>query len=106
MKKINLQHFAQVIDLTEKLSEEKDKILVKGDVYEVNAGFKTMIEVDSIMKNKKGLSQIEQLAAFFTTLFGEEKANELMDKNYKISFYKEVLAAALSVIKGDDDEKK
>lgn len=105
MKKINLQFFAQIIDLTEKLSEEKAVIQIKGDTYEINDGFKTILEVDSLMKNKKGLSQVEQLSVLFKTVFGDTKAEELMNKNYKVSFYKTILSEVLKVLKGDDEKK-
>ena len=106
MKKVNLQFFAQVIDLTDKLSETRSVIKIAGEEYEVDEGFKTILEVDALMKNRRNLSQVEQLTALFKVLFGEKRGEELMAKNYKLSFYKEVLAAALEIIKGDDNPGK
>ena len=106
MKKINLQFFGQVIDLTERLSEEKASIKIHDDVYEINDGFKTILEVDALMKNKKNMSQVEQLAKLFEVLFGEKNAEALLSKNYRLTTYKEILATALNVIKGDSDTKK
>lgn len=105
-EKINLQFFAQVIDLSEKLSEEKSVITIKGDTYEINDGFKTILEVDALMKNKNSMSQVEQLSRLFIVLFGAEKGQQLLDKNYKLSFYKHVLATALNILKDGDDTKK
>ena len=104
MRKINLQFFAQVIDLTDKLSEEKSTIKIHDDVYEVNDGFKTILEVDSLMKNNKKLSQVEQLTKMFEALFGKDSAAKLLEKNYKLAFYKKILESALAVIKDDNDD--
>lgn len=100
MKK-NFQLFGRVIDLTEKLSDEKPKIKIKDDELEVNDGFKSVLKVDALLKNKD-IDQLGVLNGFFEIVFGKAGAKKLMDKDYSISFYKEIMSSVLELIKGDD----
>lgn len=102
MKRLNLQFFAKVIDLTDKLSSEKSAIKIGEKEYEINDGFSTILEVDKLFK-RTDISQTEQIEKFFEVIFGKACAKELLSKNYKISAYKEILSACLDLIKGDDD---
>lgn len=106
MRKLNLQFFAQVIDLTDQLSNAKSSIKIGGKEYEINEGFKTMLEADKVLKNQNKMSQIDMITKMFEILFGQREANELIEANYPIKFYRRILETALEVIKGDNNEGK
>lgn len=106
MKKIDIQFFAHTIDLTDQLSGKKSSIKIKDKEYEIRDGFKTMIEADKLLNNQSKMSQITLITKMFEVLFGTTAANELIEADYPISFYKSILEAALNVLKGDDDSGK
>jgi len=82
---------ANVYDLSKYLSEEKAKIIVGEDTYEIDDSFNTMIELDALAARKDEMSFPVFIKEFFETTLDKDQAEALMKKNYPMKVYTAIM---------------
>lgn len=103
MQNIDIKLFGKVYDLTEDLSSEPAVIKINDKEYEVNTGFKTVMELDKVFK--KSQSDIVFVTEFLEKALGKKPAEELIALNKPMKFYKKIIQIIGDEIKGSDEEE-
>lgn len=103
MQNINLQLFGKVYDLTEDLSSEAAVIKVGEKEYEINTGFKSVMELDKAFK--KGQDDVAFVKEFLSISLGKKATEELIALDKPMKFYKKIIDVIGEEIKGSDDEE-
>ena len=103
MHNIDIKLFGKVYDLTEDLSSEASVIKIGEKEYEINTGFKTVMELDKMFK--KDQSDTAFVKDFLGTALGKKAADELIALDKPLKFYKKIIEIIGEEIKGSDDEE-
>lgn len=91
---------AKVVDITEKLSFDKNpKLLIKGELYEVNADAKTMLEIMAALSSG---DDMKGAMAAYEKLFGEDDRKKIDDMKLQFRDLMIVIEAAMSLVQGND----
>ena len=91
---------AKVVDITEKLSfEENPKIMLKGELYEVNADARTMLEIMGLFSNK---SEGEAVMLAYEKLFSEKDRKKIEELRLSFRDFTKLIEAAMELVRGED----
>lgn len=109
MKKLNLQLFANVFDLSDLLEEKPSTIVIGDKTFIINDRFSDILAIDALMKGEEGkpaVSDIAFVSDFMKIAFGENAAAVLMGYNFPLKAYKRIIEAVKSTIAGATTEDK
>lgn len=91
----------KVIDITNKLSfDENPKLIIRGEVYEVNADAKTVLE---IMGSFSNMSEIEASLTAYEKMFREKDRERIDSLNLPFKDLMVIIESAMYMITGDDE---
>ena len=94
---------AKCIDITEKLSFDKNPaLIIKGRKFIVNADAGTMLEIMGLFK--EGSSDTETTVAAYEKLFSEKDRNEIKKMRLPFKDLMIVIQTALELIQGEEDQ--
>lgn len=92
----------KVIDITDKLSfDENPKILIKGELYEVNADARTMLEIMGAFANN---DEAAGSLSAYEKLFSQKDREKI--ESLKLSFkdLMIIIETAMNLVQGEDEE--
>ena len=94
---------SKVIDITDKLNfDEKPKIKVKGEEFEVNNSARTILKIQSLTKNGVSAENIDKA---YELLFSEESKAEIDKLELDIKDFTIFVANAIKIASGVVDEE-
>ena len=97
---------AKVYDLSQYLEEKKSTIKLGNEEFEISDGFNDLLKIDALSNRKDELESTEFVKEFLKIALGEEVAIMLIERNYKIKVYMEIMECIEKVYSGDDDDKE
>lgn len=94
---------SKVIDITDKLNfDEKPKIKVKGEEFEVNNSARTILKIQSLTKNGVSAENIDKA---YELLFSEESKAEIDKLELDIKDFTIFVANAIKIASGAVDNE-
>lgn len=96
---------AKVYDLSSYLEEKKATIKLGDNVLEINDGFNDLLKIDALSGRRDELSTSEFVQEFLRIAVGEEKASELISKNYSTKVYVKIMNCIQEVYSGDEEQE-
>lgn len=97
---------AKIFNLSEYLSDEKDKIVIGDHEYEIENGFNALLKIDALSENRENMGELEYVSEFMRLSLGEENANDIIAKNYSIKMYMGVVKAIQKSFSNEDENEK
>ena len=97
---------AKVFDLSSYLEEKRSTIKLGDQEFEISDGFNDLLKIDALSNRRDEMSSPEFVKEFLNIALGEESAKELLGRNYKVSFYVEVMNCIEKVYSGDDSDQE
>lgn len=92
---------ARVIDITNKLDfEEKPKITIQGQSFEVNDSAETMLKLMGLFDDKP---ESEAVPAAYKLMFSEKDRQKLKKLNLNFQSFMTLIETAMDLIRGKDD---
>lgn len=82
---------SKVYDLSSYLQEEKAKIKLGEEEFEINDGFNDMLKVDALSNRQNDMSITEFVVEFLKITLGEDVAKTLLERNYKSKVYLKIM---------------
>ena len=82
---------SKVYDLSSYLQEEKAKIKLGEEEFEINDGFNDMLKVDALSNRQNDMSITEFVVEFLKITLGEDVAKVLLERNYKSKVYLKIM---------------
>lgn len=95
---------AKVYDLSKYLTEEKSKIKIGDDEFEIRDGFNDLLKMDALSERRDELGNTEFVKEFLSITLGRNAANELMERNYPAKVYSKIMESIQDAISGEDEE--
>ena len=92
---------AKIINITDKLTTDKPKIIVGGKEYTVNNGMSTVLKFEELAEEKTTESMIKAVEI----AIGEPAAKELDVKNMGIDNFKVLITAIMAASQGLEYEE-
>ncbi len=93
----------KVIDITNKLTNEKPRIRISKDFeFEVNASKNNVIKMQTIMDSDK--SEVELMDETLKLLIGEDTCNKLNEMDLSVADYKTIYTAVMACINNESFE--
>lgn len=105
MRKINLQMFASVFDLTSVLEEVPSTIVIGEKTFPIHDRFSDIIALDELMRRPAEPGKNADLLLikdFLRIVFGEENATELLKMDLPLKTYKLIMENVKKVIAGEE----
>lgn len=96
---------AKVYDLSSYLNEEPSKIKFGEDEFEINEGFNDLLKIDALSNRKEELDTTEFVKEFLRISLGDEVAENLINRNYKVKVYVKIMNCIEDVYSGMTDEE-
>ena len=96
---------AKVYDLSSYLNEEKSKINLGGEIYEISDGFNDLLKLDALSNRKEELGITEFVKEFLRIALGQEAAEKLLSRNYRTKVYMEIIHCIEKVYDGDEEQE-
>lgn len=97
---------AKVYDLSQYLEEKKSTIKLGNEEFEISDGFNDLLKIDALSNRKDELESTEFVKEFLKIALGEDVAIMLIERNYKVKVYMEIMTCIEKVYSGDDDDKE
>ncbi|MBP3469702.1 MAG: hypothetical protein J6K26_09335 [Lachnospiraceae bacterium] len=92
---------AKVVDITDKLSfDENPKIVIKGELFEVNADARTMLEIMGLFSSK---GQGEAALEAFDKMFSEKDRKRIDEMNLPFKDFMKLIEIAMDLISGEEE---
>lgn len=91
----------KVFDLSSYLEEKKSSIKIGDDEFEINDGFNDLLKIDALSNRKEELESTEFVGEFLKIALGEENADKLIKRNYRISVYVKIMNCIEEVFSGE-----
>lgn len=93
---------AKVVDITDKLSfDENPKIVIKGELFEINADARTMLEIMGIFSEK---SQGEASLLAYEKMFCEKDRERIDKMNLPFKDFMKIIEISMDMIMGEGEE--
>ena len=92
---------ARVINLADKLSNERPKIAIFGKEYEVNNSLAVVLKFEELFANVT----IESMKEAIKLTLGENAANELNLENFSLNDFKVLMTAIIAAIQDIEYEE-
>lgn len=90
----------RVIDITDKLSfDENPSLIIRGEIYEVNADAKTVLE---IMGSFSNMPEIEASLTAYEKMFKEKERERIDSLNLPFKDLMVIIESAMHMITGED----
>lgn len=94
---------AKVVDITDKLSfDENPKLLIRGELYEVNADAKTMLEIMGYFGNK---SETEASLSAYNKMFSEKDREKIDSMKMQFKDLMVIIEEAMKLVMGEEDNQ-
>lgn len=91
---------SKVVDITDKLSfDENPKLLIRGELYEINADAKTMLEIMGALSNDEDMGGA---ITAYEKLFGEKEREKIDAMKLSFKDLMILIEAAMSLVRGED----
>lgn len=92
----------KVIDITDKLSfDENPKIMIKGEMFEVNAEAETMLRIMGAFSNKNNM---EAALEAYNIMFNEKDRERIADLKLPFKDLMVIIESAMDLIQGEEEE--
>lgn len=91
----------KVIDITEKLSFENPKLVIKGDEYEIHADAENMVKIMGLVSGGN-VNDVESMLSAGKLLFGEYNFQRLYT-GLPFNSFATVIQTAMELAAGNDD---
>lgn len=92
----------KVIDITDKLSfDENPKIMIKGEMFEVNAEAETMLRIVGAFSNKNNM---EAALEAYNIMFNEKDRERIADLKLPFKDLMVIIESAMDLIQGEEEE--
>ncbi len=93
---------AKVVDITDKLSfDENPKIMIRGELFEVNADARTMLEIMGLFSNK---GEAEASMAAYEKLFNEKDRQKIDSMNLLFKDFMKIIEISMELISGEEEQ--
>lgn len=96
---------AKVFDLSSYLQEEAAVIKLGNETYTISDGFNDLLRIDALSKRKEGMAETDFVQEFLKIALGEEAATKLIERNYKVKVYVEIMNCINDVYSGSEDKE-
>lgn len=94
---------AKVVDITDKLSfEERPKLKVKNNVFEVNADAATVLKIMQIIGD--GETTTKDVVAMYELIFDESTRKKIEKLNLMVKDFQTLVMAAINLVTGSEDD--
>lgn len=97
---------AKVYDLSSYLEEKKSTIKLGDEVYEISDGFNDLLKIDALSNRRDEIDSTEFVQEFLKISLGEDAANKLISRNYRVQVYMEIMNCIEKVYSGNEDDDK
>lgn len=92
---------SKVVDITDKISfDENPKIMVKGEMLEVNADAETMLKIMGAFQNK---GSIEASLEAYELLFSEKDRKKISKMKPQFKDFMKIIEIAMNLAKGEEE---
>ncbi len=96
---------AKIIDITEKLNfEEKPKIIIKGEKYEINDSATAMLKVIPLLEDENGVTA-SVINKTYETIFPEKEREKIDKLNLNFEDFTTLVMTAVQTIAGHSDNE-
>lgn len=95
----------KVYNLSEYIEATPTKITVRDRTFEITDGFNDLLKMQALNAKRDDMDQKEFMQQFLSIAVGDGSAVWLLEQNFPIKFYMELMEVIQKSMAGDDDDE-